>query len=75
MLTPPKALADIKDFLALAGGGEAALLRDLHDYLAQRSEEASALIACPLGWVLLTPFWSAPRGDSVAILRQSFHFP
>ena len=44
-LTLPKAIADTEDFLADAGGPEAALLRDLHEYLHQRAEEASALIA------------------------------
>ena len=44
-LTLPKALADTDDFLAVAGGTEAALLRDLRDYLAQQTEEAGELIA------------------------------
>ena len=44
-LTLPKAIADTEDFLADAGGPEAALLRDLHEYLHQRAEEASTLIA------------------------------
>ena len=44
-LTLPKAIADTEDFLADAGGPEAALLRDLHEYLDQRAEEAGALIA------------------------------
>ena len=43
-LTLPKAIADTEDFLADADGPEAALLRDLHEYLDQRAEEASALI-------------------------------
>ncbi len=44
-LTLPKAIADTEDFLAEAGGPEAALLRDLHDYLDQRAGEAGELIA------------------------------
>lgn len=44
-LTLPKAIADTEGFLADAGGPEAALLRDLYEYLDQRAEEASALIA------------------------------
>ena len=44
-LTLPKAVADTDDFIAVAGGVEAALLRDLRDYLAQQAEEAGALIA------------------------------
>ena len=44
-LTLPKAVADTEDFLAVADGPEAALLRDLRDYLAYRAEEAGALIA------------------------------
>ena len=43
-LTLPKAIADTEDFLAIANGVEAALLRDLRRYLAQRAEEAAALI-------------------------------
>ena len=44
-LTLPKALADTEDFIAVAGGAEAALLRDLRDYLAQLTEETGSLIA------------------------------
>ncbi len=44
-LTLPKALADTDDFLAVAGGAEATLLRDLRDYLAQLAEETGRLIA------------------------------
>ena len=44
-LTLPKAVADTDDFIAVAGGVEAAPLRDLRDYLAQQAEEAGALIA------------------------------
>lgn len=44
-LTLPKALIDTDDFLAVASGAEAALLRDLRDYLIQRTEEARELIA------------------------------
>ena len=44
-LTLPKAIADTEDFLAVSDGPEAALLRDLREYLAQRAEEAGALIA------------------------------
>ena len=43
-LTLPKAIADTEDFLAIATGVEAALLRDLRGYLAQRAEKAAALI-------------------------------
>ncbi len=44
-LTLPKALADTEDFLAVAGGAETALLRDLRDYLAQQIEQREKLIA------------------------------
>ena len=43
--TLPKAVADTEDLLAVADGAEAALLCDLRDYLADRAEEAGALIA------------------------------
>ena len=44
-LTLPKAIVDTEDFLAVAGGAEAALLRDLRNYLTQWAEEAGGLIA------------------------------
>lgn len=44
-LTLPKAVADTEDFLGVADGTEARLLRDLRDYLSQQAENASALIA------------------------------
>lgn len=44
-LTLPKAITETNDMLAVASGSEADLLRDLHDYLVQRSEEAGALLA------------------------------
>ena len=44
-LTLPKAIADTEDFLAVADGREAALLRELRAYLTHRAEEAGALIA------------------------------
>lgn len=44
-LTLPKAIADTDDFLAVADGAEAALLRDLRSYLAQLAEETGKLIA------------------------------
>ena len=44
-LTLPKAITDTEDFLADAGGAEAALLRDLHEFLHQRTEAAGELIA------------------------------
>ena len=43
--TLPKAVADTEDLLAVADGAEAAMLRDLRDYLADRAEAAGALIA------------------------------
>lgn len=43
-LTLPTAIAKTEHFLTTANGVEAALLRDLRGYLAQRAEEAAALI-------------------------------
>ena len=43
-LTLPKAIADTKDFLAVADGTDTALLRDLRDYLILRARELGALI-------------------------------
>ena len=60
---------------ASAAGGEAALPRALHDNLAQRSEEARAVIACPAVGCFSHPVLSVLRGDSVAIPGNSFHFP
>ena len=44
-LTLPKAVADTEDFLGVAHGAEARLLRDLRDYLYRQAENASTLIA------------------------------
>ena len=41
----PRAGVDTEDMLAVADGAEAALLRDLRDYLIDRAEEAGELIA------------------------------
>ena len=40
-----KAIADTEHFLADTGGPEAALPRDLHEYLDKRAEEVGVLIA------------------------------
>ena len=43
-LTLPKAISDTNDFLADANGTDAALLRDLRDYLTLRADELDTLI-------------------------------
>ncbi len=44
-LTLPKALSDTRDMLTAASGTDAVLLRELEDYLIERSDEARTLIA------------------------------
>ena len=44
-LTLPTAIVDTEDLLAVIDGAEAALLRDVRDYLADRTEEAGVLLA------------------------------
>ncbi|MDE0041059.1 MAG: exonuclease domain-containing protein [Candidatus Poribacteria bacterium] len=44
-LTLPKALADTRNMLTVASGSDATLLLELQDYLIDRSEKASTLLA------------------------------
>ena len=43
-LTLPRALSDTRDMLVDASGTDAVLLRELEDYLVDRSDEARKLI-------------------------------